>query len=258
MTPAGAAGPLMFARYAFPPNDLGYCGPGDPAGLLELVAAGRPDAELAARARLFEGAWPYLELIAGCNGLSDALDARVVEAYWLGNELTHRVPLAALARSLEERFFARAGRASSSLVEAAIAGGVPQHAFHVFAVYPWLGLLRAGREGPALTVLDRCRVRWGRVLEVAPTEVRVASRPLTFVGSRLRLGDEAVEVARWRAGADGLVEGLGVGDTVALHWDWVCDRLSDSQRRWLADSTRRNLDAVNALGAPGPAVAVGA
>ena len=255
---APGAGPLLFARYAYPPNDLGYCGPGDPAGLLELVAAGRPDAELAARARSFEGAWPYLELIAGCNGIDDALDERVVEAYWLGNELTHRVPLAALARSLEERFFARVGRSSSALVEAAIAGGVPQHAFHVFAVYPWLGLLRAGREGPALTVLDRCRVRWGRVVDVGPDEVRVASRPLAFVGSRLTLGDEAVESARWRAEPGGLVEGLRAGDAVALHWDWVCDRLGERQLRWLVDSTRRNLDAVNSLGAPGPAVAVGA
>ena len=135
---------------------------------------------------------------------------------------------------------------------------MPQHAFHVFAVYPWLGLLRAGREGPALTVLDRCRVRWGRVVDVGPDEVRVASRPLAFVGSRLTLGDEAVESARWRAEPGGLVEGLRAGDAVALHWDWVCDRLGERQLRWLVDSTRRNLDAVNSLGAPGPAVAVGA
>ena len=31
------AGALLFARYAFPPNALGYCGPGDPAELLERV-----------------------------------------------------------------------------------------------------------------------------------------------------------------------------------------------------------------------------
>jgi ABC-type polar amino acid transport system ATPase subunit len=34
----------------------------------------------------FEGAWPYLEVIGGLAGL-DPLDARVVEAYWIGNGL---------------------------------------------------------------------------------------------------------------------------------------------------------------------------
>ena len=39
--------------------------------------------------------------------------------------------------------------------------GAPQHSLHVFAVYPWLGLLRGGMDGPPLEVLDRCRIRWG-------------------------------------------------------------------------------------------------
>ena len=36
MNDAGAA---MFARYAYPPNELGYCGPGDGRDLLEYVSA---------------------------------------------------------------------------------------------------------------------------------------------------------------------------------------------------------------------------
>ena len=33
----------------------------------------------------FEGAYPYLELIAAANGIEDPLDTRVVDAYWIGN-----------------------------------------------------------------------------------------------------------------------------------------------------------------------------
>ena len=51
------AGAELFARYAFPPNELGYCGPGDT----------RPD-ELASHARDFDGAWPYLMAIADALG----------------------------------------------------------------------------------------------------------------------------------------------------------------------------------------------
>ncbi|MGH9019922.1 MAG: DUF6390 family protein, partial [Acidimicrobiales bacterium] len=132
---------------------------------------------------------------------------------------------------------------------------VAQHGFHVFAVYPWLGLLRAGHEGPALTVLDRCRIRWGRVVGLDGDFVSVTSRGLGFEGSRLTLGDERLEVARRRASSLGLVDDLVVGDVVALHWDWVCDRLSASQLAWLRHATRVNLDAVNSLARPGPSVA---
>jgi Family of unknown function (DUF6390) len=83
------SGASLFARYAFPPNELGYCGPGGAELLLENAGRGgagdSADGEVARRARLFDGAWPYLEIIADAAGLPDPLDGRVVEAYWIGN-----------------------------------------------------------------------------------------------------------------------------------------------------------------------------
>ena len=88
-----AAGPgaLLFARFAFPPNSLGLCGPEIGLTLPERVRDGRMDRELRHIAQEFEGAWPYLELIAAENDLRDPLDARVVEAYWLGNDFLGHV-----------------------------------------------------------------------------------------------------------------------------------------------------------------------
>lgn len=256
MTP----GPVLFARYAYPPNALGYCGPADPESLLDAASGGGGDLDgLGYLASRFEGAWPYLQLIAGCNGIADPLDARVVEAYWVGNELVNRVPSAALGASLAERFEGRAGRRFSPLVSAVGTGGVAQHSFHVFAVYPWLGLLRAGMEGPPLEVLDRCRVRWGLVESVHGDLATIRSRTLNFERSRLVLGAEQLETARRSlSGGPGLAPELVAGDVVSLHWDWVCDRLSPSSLRWLVDSTMRNLNAVNSLAEPGPAVVCGA
>ncbi len=176
--------------------------------------------DLSRLAALFEGAWPYLELIAARNGIAEPLDPRVVEAYWTGNELVTRVPPAPLASSLGDRFERRAGRTFGPLVQA-VSGGVAQHSFHVFAVYPWLGLLRAGMEGPPLEILDRCRIRWGRVEKVIGDLVTVRSRPLSFNGSRLVLGDEQLEQAR--RGFDGMVFTVDLEpvDMVSLHWDWV-------------------------------------
>lgn len=257
MTDAAGAtpGPLLFARYAFPPNDLGYCGPNEPEALLETGAEGTDLAALSHLATAFSGAWPYLELIAGANHIADPLDGRVVEAYWVGNQLLGRVPPSALVASLGERFERRAGRSFPAIADAVPLGGVAQHSFHVFAVYPWLGLLRAGMEGPPLTVLDRCRIRWGTVEAVCGDLATVRCRVLTFAGSRLELGPEVVETARRSRQGVGLAPPISPGDTVSLHWDWVCDRLTPDGLSWLRRCTAANLAAVNALPAPGPAVA---
>jgi hypothetical protein len=252
------SGPLLFARYAYPPNELGYCGPSDASALIDSATEAGGESELGHLAKQFDGAWPYLELIASCNGISDPLDRRVVEAYWVGNELARRVPAMSLAASLDDRFARRTARNFEPLVSAAFTGGVIQHSFHVFAVYPWFGLLRAGKEGAPLQILDRCRIRWGQVLNVDGDFVTVKSRSLKFEGSHLRLGTEGLEVVRRALGGVGFVGDLAPGDVVSMHWDWVCDRLSDASLSWLQNCTRINLHAVNCLAQPGPAVVCGA
>jgi len=233
------SGPALFARFAFPPNALGYCGPADPASLLEASAAGA-DHELAALARGFEGAWPYLELIAGANGIDDPLDRRVVEAYWVGNGL-----LAAAARhfagSLDDRFRRRAGRRWDAIA-ATTPDAVPHHSHHVFGVYPWVGLLRSGRVEEPLHVLDRCRIRWGTVVAVEGDRAVVSSRPLTWDGRRLALGPRSDEALAWAADGLSPIPAPLPGDVVAAHWDWVCDVLDpgrlDNLRAWTAHTLR--------------------
>ena len=248
-------GPAVFARYAYPPNALGYCGGEDPAALLGAGDEHPDVALLRDRAQRFEGAWPYLQLIAACNDIADPLDVRVTRAYWIGNGLLGRVRPSVFAASLEERFSRRAGRNFAPLVETVPSGGLPHHSFHVFAVYPWLGMLRAGREGPALEVLDRCRIRWGRVLSVMGDHVVVANRRLGFDGSRLVLGDERIEQARVGERGNFLVRDLRPGDRVSLHWDWVCDRLTPEDLRRLRHYSALSLEVVNRQARPGPAVA---
>ena len=64
---------MLFARYAFPPNSHGFCGPADSGAFFEYGVAGHDDGGLRALARQFAGAWPYLELIAGATGVPDPL-----------------------------------------------------------------------------------------------------------------------------------------------------------------------------------------
>jgi hypothetical protein len=246
-------GPLLFARYAYPPNSLGYCGPDDHGALLEYGAAGVTDRGLVELARGFEGAWPYLQMIAAANRLADPLDARVVEAYWVGNGLLNQTDLREFGAFLDERFRRRAGRGWESMAEAIPAGAVPHHSFHVFQVYPWVGLMRAGWSEHPLRVLDRCRIRWGRVVEVRGDLVTVRFRPLAWDGKELGLGPYTLERVPVSVQGRGFVRDLLAGEWVSLHWDWVCDRLTPARLRALRHFTLRHLRLANAGPRPAPA-----
>jgi len=240
------AGPVLFARYAFPPNSHGFCGPGDHAAFFEYGVAGADDRGLRAMSQQFAGAWPYLELIAGATGLDDPLDRRVVEAYWVGSPRLDGVSVRAVGSSMEDRFRFRTGPRFSTLTESVLAGGVPHHSFAVFCIYPWTGLLSDGRKADhALTVLDRCRIRWGRVLAVQGDQVVVESSPLTWDGVRLDVGPPETETVVRSVDGVSMIGDLAVGDWVSLHWEWVCDRLTERQVGYLRAFTQRHLRIVN-------------
>lgn len=252
--PPPTSGALRFAAYAYPPNELGYCGPDAASTLLEMVAAGAADPDLHRLARGFEGAWPYLELIAHANGLADPLDARVVEAYWIGNRLLDAVGTRRFGDSLEERFRGRLPRSSWPLLADQVPGGaLPHHSFHVFGVYPWLGLVREGTVDQPLHVLDRCRVRWGLVLEVDGAHAVVRSRALEWTGRALVLGEGRVERARLHRDGLALAGAVRPGDWCSLHWDWVCERLDRTRLAALRRRTSDQLAVVNDVVVPAPA-----
>jgi hypothetical protein len=237
---------VLFARYAFPPNSHGYCGPADSGGFFEYGVAGRDDGGLRAMAQQFAGAWPYLQLIAGATGLDDPLDSRVVEAYWVGSPRLDRVGTYAVGESMEDRFRAMTGARFGNLTDGVLAGGVPHHSFAVFCIYPYTGLLSDGRKAPhALTVLDRCRIRWGRVLAVHGDQVVVESSPLTWDGDVLSFAAPAPETVVRSVGGVGMIGGVAPGDWVSMHWEWVCDRLTEAQVGRLRRFTERHLAIVN-------------
>lgn len=238
------SGPSLFARFAFPPNALGYCGPTDSVELFEASSAGA-DREIAALATAFDGAYPYLQLIAGTNGIDDPLDPMVVEAYWIGNRLLERcAPW--MGASLDERFRRRAGRHWSDIEAAIPAGAVPHHSHHVFGVYPWVGLLRAGRVEEPMQVLDQCRVRWGMVVAVEGDRLLMTSRPLGWDGRQLSLDQPRDEWVTWAEGGRSPLAPPRPGDAVAAHWDWVCDVLSPTRLRNLQAWSAHTLDLINA------------
>ena len=203
-----------FACYAFPPNELGYCGPAD----VSLTA-------LASHAREFDGAWPYLQAIADAAGISDPLDEDVVRSYWVGGPLLDKVDPAGLLSCLQNTFTGQVTGILNDLTSQAHA--LAHHSFHVFVVYPWVRFLDRDPTTP-VRVMQDCRIRWGTVDSVTDDRAEMISRPLSFDAGVLALGDPRVETVRWSKNGASLAPPPAPGDTVSAHWDWVCGSLNDT------------------------------
>jgi Family of unknown function (DUF6390) len=232
-------GHALFARYAFPPNELGYCGPAD-AGL----SRSDDPSGIAAHAREFDGAWPYLRAIADAIGVEDALDAEVVAGYWVGGKQLDRVDPAALLDRLRASFKGQVTGLLGDLRNAT--GALAHHSFHVFVVYPWVRFLDRDPTTP-LQVLQDCRIRWGTVESVDGEHATVLSRPLTFDDGVLALGEPATERVRWSKDGMSLITAPSTGDTVSAHWDWICGVLDEAETAALATATQATLDLVKAV-----------
>ena len=234
------SGPLTFARFAAPPNVLGYCGTDDHDGFVGNLRAGLDGPELVRLCRSFEGAWPYLELIAGSAGIADPLDPRVVEAYWIGGPLLDRIRPNDFARHLRTRFRGRTERAEWPWLAAKPGtGAVPHHSFHVLEVMPRIGMLRAGQVQAILPAMGQCLVRPARVVDVHGDRLVVEARPLLMTDGRLILGPPGPERVTPSS------TGTRPGDLVAIHWAWSCGAITTRQSRTLRSTLQAALARAN-------------
>lgn len=229
-------GHRLFAQYAHAPNALGYCGPTGSAALVAAVA------------QRFSGAWPYQRLLATMAGVDDPLDAAVVRGYWTGNALSDAVDRSEFGERLIAELATQAGHYWTHLNHELLPEAAPNHAFHVLGVYPWSRLLGVGPE--PLGVLESCRIGWALVEEVLTDELVVTGPQLEYDAGTdvapavLRLGQPATRRIGYRLDGRPFVEGLVPGDTVAVHWDFACDRLSADQATALTVQTTHQLTAM--------------
>ncbi|MGW5112687.1 DUF6390 family protein [Nocardia sp. NPDC004123] len=240
MDPVHVDGTEMFARYAYAPNALGYCGPPDSAGL-----RGGSSAAVRATAPLFSGAWPYLCVMSALTGIEDPLDARLVESYWLGGGVGAALDPAEVGAALLARIGPVAGQYWAHLSARLATEAAPNHSFHVLGVYPWSRLLDAAGEGPALRILDDCRITWARVIDRSDSQVVVRARRLSWNGLSLGLSrpeDRSLDV--WHDGY-AAVPDVEAGDILAVHWNHLCGRLSPVQAAALATTTVRQIRVTN-------------
>jgi len=216
----------MFLKYALPPNILGYCGPDSPTQDKKSLLQ-------------FEGAVPYLRLIASANGIKDEFDEQVVEAYWLGNGLLKKVSDKNLYGNIENRF--RKKMKSGDwfwLVSESIPKAKPHHVFHVFDVYRRAGLLRSGAKDNIAETIDNCRIGWGKVIGITDM-ASVEYAPIEFKEKKLEFGEKIIR-KYYLPGPS-----IKIGDSVSLHWNHICDKITERQKKNLVYWTKYHLNLTN-------------
>jgi hypothetical protein len=245
-------GLVLFCKYAFPPNRLQYCGPEESKTLFELLIYGDHPNELKNLALHFEGAIPYFKLIAQANKIKDFLDERVVEAYWLGNDLLKNIKIGQLHQHIEERFRKKTKIKEWRWLELQpVKGAKPFHGFHVFDIYRQIGLIRSGGKDKVLDTMDKCRIGWGKIkninLKNNPKEFSFGNAiveyfPLKFNNlGKLQLGEKTLKSFY-------LIDTLlKENDDVSLHWDFICDKLTPRQKQNLIYWTNYHLNLTNKI-----------
>lgn len=238
-------GTTRCARYAFGPNRLHYCGPDANQEIGNYIREGASNPGLEALLKEFRTMYPYLRFIAEANGILDPFDDRVVEAYWIGNELLENIGRQAFWRHLVEGLGVKKylGTKSFSYVEEKLGkGAAPHHSFHVLDIWKRTGHLE---KEHTLQSMDECRVSWGRVVSVDGPAIEVDRKPLVYREGKLTLEEPLRTRISRKLESEFDIEQLKTGDLISIHWGVPCEVLTPKQAENLEMFTLKHLALAN-------------
>lgn len=226
--------------YSLMPHELGYCGPCDADVSKKklkdyLEGAEIPETEVRKLLDEFIGATTYYNLIAQKNNISDCYDGKVVEAYWLGNELLDKITVADIIEMVRKEFVGP-GLLTKDAAEEKIKQfpktGVAHHTFHIF----FIGAVtnRVKLEGDAL---DKCRPSWGEVQEILSGVNKVTVKTT-------KLFPKETEVEMELNWDKAFVPLLKIGDIVTSHWGRISEKITDGELANLKKYTMINYHAL--------------
>jgi len=243
-------------RFSFQPNALHYCGPErahndflsyfnhnktrhDISANIDTKYAEKIRQDL----KEFEGLNPYLEFISEKTG-RDFTDYKVVEAYWIGNELLDEFndeDMKKLIPNLTQGGLPKS--AAEKLVQKLPQGLFPHHNFNVF--YVGVGQI-TGAVPTTVKNMDNCMISFGVIHEVKNSEWKnilvVKRNPLIQNGILLEFGNEELKEVEY---LKEMLPNVKKGDAVAVHWNFALMQLDEKQRKNLEHYTNKILTILN-------------
>jgi hypothetical protein len=225
----------LAARFALPPNSLGYCGKDTaPAKFIECVIGGKCGG-VKKEMEKFIVLNPYLETLKEVTGLPK-FDYKNVEAYWLGNGELEKANLKHYQLLLEN--FSKQGVPEwlvTELQEKLPKQFIPFHLFQVLHV----GVGRASGSVPYnLETINNCMVRWGTIQKFSNYHLTINICHLSKKNKRYEI-TWSEEKFEYRGDFLGKVK---VGNMVAVHWKQVVKKLTKKEVGNLELWTERTIE----------------
>ncbi|OGH89461.1 MAG: hypothetical protein A2469_03360 [Candidatus Magasanikbacteria bacterium RIFOXYC2_FULL_40_16] len=236
-------------RYSLMPHELGYCGPDCNESKSKIIlrdylsGENYPEEKIRELLDEFIGAVSYYKLIAEKNNIDDYYDEKVVEAYWLGNDLLENVSVDDLKEMILNDFVG-AGRLSKDKAQEII-GRLPEiayahHTFHVFFIGAVTNRVKLEGENK-----DKCRPSWAKVIGEAEEPGKLNPAPFNPIHPRDK--PQGIPERCWikvkisklfsdeeTAEADVIwdkvfVPELKMGDIVSCHWGRISEKITRGQ-----------------------------
>ncbi len=231
-------GALDFIKYAYPPNKLRYCGPSNNRAIFDYFLHEKVDQGLIELLTKFDGAYPNLLYIARANKILDPFSKKVVEAYWIGNELLANVSINNYYQYLRDQYKGQWDRHALDIVfgESHGYGAKPHHSFHVLSLFA-----KKNKNRKIMDHVNNCLILPGTVIETKSDVIKVKYNPIVFKNKML-IGSEEIRNVRTTG-----LDKYFIGDNVSFHWDWICDKITDTQIKNLERWNRYHLGIINAI-----------
>ena len=236
---------MRCSRYSFGPNRLHYCGPDANRELRDLIESGKSDIGLSILLKQFKTLFPYLKYIAGINKIKDPFDSRVVEAYWLGNELLEKVEQRTLfdflidSLKVEDKL---KKKEFNWLEEKIKKGAVPHHSFHVLNIWDQMGHTDHLEN---LERMNECRISSGTITNVSGPEIIASTEPLIYENGKFALSSKISKSLTRQLEAEYDIEQIKPGQIVSIHWSVPCEVITPKQAETLHKYTLKNIEFAN-------------
>ncbi|MDO8529384.1 MAG: DUF6390 family protein [bacterium] len=216
-------GAKLAISYGYVPCKLGLCGPEDKKKkkIIDQFLNGNSKLkkEIEKILKEFKGAYPYYKLIACSNGISDPLNLKVVEAYWIGNSLLKKVTVAEFSKMMEKEFLPL-GKMPREKIDKLPKKAIPYHSFHVLFIGSVTGRFKESKKG-----LDLCRVSWGKIQKIGEDDIAVLRQPLNF-GKKISLGKPELKEINWNKK---ILPKIKIGEWVSIHWGTAIEKLDTNK-----------------------------
>jgi hypothetical protein len=163
-------------------------------------------------------------------------DKEVIEAYWIGNELLEDIEGEQFKEFVNKTLVEKGllpERVARKKTENLPEKIYPHHSFHVLYMNFFTKKVESIPEN-----LDKCIVKWGKVIDVNGHEAVVRSFNVAFDGKffthRTELNTENT-----------LFPELKRNDNVAVHWNFISKKLGDEEVANLKRYTFENIELAN-------------